>query len=54
VVILIALELQREKEHVREVCEGKGKEKVQRRGQGAVERTVDRRRSHSPVVAWRF
>jgi hypothetical protein len=54
VVVLVALELQQEKERVREVCEGKGKEKVQRRGQGAVERTVDRRRSRSPVAAWRF
>jgi hypothetical protein len=36
VVVLVVLELQREKEQVREVCEGKGKEKVQRRNQGVV------------------
>jgi hypothetical protein len=32
VVVLVVLELQREKERVREVCEDSGKEKVQRRG----------------------
>jgi hypothetical protein len=54
VVILVVLELQREKERVKEACEGKGKEKVQRRDQGVVERTIDRRRSRSPVAARRF
>jgi hypothetical protein len=54
VVVLGVLELQREKERVREVCEGKGKEKVQMRDQGVVERTVDRRRSRFPVAARRF
>jgi hypothetical protein len=54
VVVLVVLELQREKERVREACGGKGKEKVQRRDQGMVERTVDRQRSRSPVAARRF
>jgi hypothetical protein len=35
VVVLVVLELKREKNHVREVCEGKGDDKVQRREVGA-------------------